>query len=520
MSAGPAFPPPDRPYASRGPGPRSVLRRKSVESSLAAVDDPERRLRRTLTAWDLAVLGVAVAVGAGIFSVGATAAANYAGPAVIVSFLVAALVCALAIMCYAEFASTIPVAGSAYTYSYSTMGELVAWIIGWDLILEMLLASAVIAKFWGVYLSDAFGLFGLDVPPTVTLLGVDVAWGPVLIVAVFTTLLAIGTRLSSRVNSVFTIIKVGITVFVIVVGFFYVKAENWTPFVPPAEPAAAGTTGLHQPLTGFLLGFEPTTYGVMGILSGAALVFFAFIGFDVVATTAEETKDPQRAVPRGILGGLALVTVLYILVTVVVTGMVSYRDLAAADHPSLTTAFVLVGADWAGRVISVGILVGLTSVLMVLLLGLTRVIFAMSRDGLLPRGLSRTSPRFGTPLALQVGAGVVVALIAGLAEVELLEEMINIGTLSAFVLVSFGIPILRRTRPDLPRGFRVPWSPALPVIAGVACLWLMLNLTTLTWLRFLAWLAAGVLIYFLYSYRRSLVGRGAPDPTPLPADGH
>ncbi|MDQ0425192.1 MULTISPECIES: amino acid permease [Cellulomonas] len=496
--------------APGGRGPRGILRRRSVEDALAAVDDPSRQLRRTLTAWDLAVLGVAVAVGAGIFSVGATAAARHAGPSVIVSFLIASVVCGLAIMCYAEFASTMPVAGSAYTYSYTTMGEFVAWIIGWDLILEMLLASAVIAKFWGVYLSDAFGLFGVDVPTVVSLGGVEVAWGPMLIVAVFTALLAVGTRLSTRVNSVFTIIKVGITLFVIIAGFFYVKAENWTPFVPPAEPAPAGTSGLHQPLTGFLLGFEPTTYGVMGILSGAALVFFAFIGFDVVATTAEETKDPQRAVPKGILGGLALVTVLYVLVTVVVTGMVSYRDLAASDSPSLTTAFVLVGADWAGKVISVGILVGLTSVLMVLLLGLTRVVFAMSRDGLLPRAVSRTSPRFGTPMWLQIGAGVVVALIAGLSEVELLEEMINIGTLSAFVLVSFGVPLLRRSRPDLPRGFRVPWSPVLPVLAGVACLWLMLNLTTLTWLRFLVWVAVGAVVYATFSYRNSMLGRGRP----------
>ncbi|QCB92380.1 amino acid permease [Cellulomonas shaoxiangyii] len=501
--------------AGRGataPAPRGVLRRKSVEASLADIDDPERQLHRSLTAWDLAVLGVAVAVGAGIFSVGATAAAQYAGPGVIVSFLIASVVCGLAIMCYAEFASTIPVAGSAYTYSYATMGELVAWIIGWDLILEMLLASAVIAKFWGVYLADAFTLLGMDVPTTSTVAGVDVAWAPMLIVAVFTTLLAIGTRLSTRVNSVFTILKVAITIFVIVAGFFYVKAENWTPFVPPSQPAAPGSTTLDQPLSGFLLGFEPSTYGVMGLLSGAALVFFAFIGFDVVATTAEETKDPQRAVPRGILGGLALVTVLYVLVTVVVTGMVSYTELAEQDSPSLTSAFVLVGADWAGRVISIGILVGLTSVLMVLMLGLTRIVFALSRDGLLPRGLSKTSRRFHTPVGLQIACGVIIALIAGLSEVELLEEMINIGTLSAFVLVSFGIPLLRRSRPDLERGFRVPWSPVLPIISGVACIWLMLNLTTLTWLRFLAWLVVGFVIYAAYSYRHSMLGRGAPEP--------
>ena len=501
---------------------RSILRRKSVEDSLATAEDPERSLRRELTAWDLAVLGVAVAVGAGIFSVGATAAANYAGPSVIISFLIASVVCALAIMCYAEFASTLPVAGSAYTFSYATAGEVVAWIIGWDLILEMLLAAAVIAKFWGVYLGDAFTLFGVDIPTSIDLGPVTLEWGPVLVVAVFTALLAVGTKLSTRVNSVFTIIKVAITLFVIVVGFFYVRSENYTPFIPPSQPAES-QSGLHQSLFAFLSGLEPSTYGVVGILSGAALVFFAFIGFDVVATTAEETKNPRRAIPRGILGGLAIVTVLYILVTIVVTGMVPYTDLAASGSPSLTTAFVLVDADWAGKVISIGILIGLTSVIMVLLLGLTRIVFAMSRDGLLPRGVSRTSPRFRTPVRLQVGVGIVVALIAGLSEVELLEEMINIGTLSAFVLVSFGIPILRRTRPDLPRGFRVPWSPALPIISGVACLWLMTNLTMLTWLRFAAWLALGMLIYAFYSYRNSRVGRGETSDTsdlPVGAGGH
>jgi len=485
----------------------AIFRRKPVEDSLASTEDPERSLKRDLSAWDLAVMGVAVAVGAGIFSVGATAAANYAGPGVILSFVIASIVCGLAIMCYAEFASTLPVAGSAYTFSYSTMGELLAWIIGWDLILELLLAAAVIAKFWGVYLADAFRLFDVEIATTLSIGGVDMEWGPIVITAVFTTLLVLGTKLSSRVNSVFTVLKVGITLFVIVTGFFYVKAENYTPFIPDAQDAPGKTT-MDQPLISFLLGLEPSSYGVFGLLAGAALVFFAFIGFDVVATTAEEAKDPQRTIPRGVLGGLALVTVLYILVTVVVTGMASYRDLAAAPRPSLTTAFELVGADWAGRVISVGILFGLTSVLMVLLLGLTRVVFAMSRDGLLPRGMSRTSRRFRTPARLQIAVGVVVALIAGFSKVELLEEMINIGTLSAFVLVSFGVPILRRARPDLHRGFRVPWSPVLPVLSGVACLWLMTNLTTLTWIRFGIWLLVGLVIYFAYSYWHSELRRG------------
>ena len=488
----------------------NLLRRPSVESALAASADPERSLRRSLTAWDLAVMGVAVAVGAGIFSVGATAAADYAGPAVIVSFVIAAVVCGLAIMCYAEFASALPIAGSAYTFSYATMGEAVAWIIGRDLILEMLLGSAVIAKFWGVYLADALRLFGVNLPSTVHVGGLRVDWGPLLVVALFTTLLAVGTRLSSRVNAVFTVIKVGITLFVVVAGFGYVKAANYHPFVPPSQPSPTGSA-LHESLVSWFAGAAPSVYGVSGILGGAALVFFAFIGFDVVATTAEETKNPQRTMPRGMLGGLALTTVLYILVAIVVTGMVPYTALAASGSPSLTTAFELVGADWAGKIIAIGIVLGLTSVLMVLMLGLTRIVFAMSRDGLLPRALSHTSPRFGTPARLQIGTGVVVAVIAALSPVDVLEEMINIGTLSAFVLVSFGVVVLRRRRPDLPRGFRVPWSPVLPVLAGIACLWLMLNLTTLTWLRFVVWLVVGGVVYATYSYRHSRL-RLADDP--------
>lgn len=482
----------------------AVSRRKPVEQSILAMSDPTRSLKRELTAWDLAILGVAVAVGAGIFSVGATAAANYAGPGVIISFIIAAVVCGLAVMCYAEFASTLPVSGSAYTYSYTTMGELIAWIIGWDLILEMMLAASVIAKFWGVYLADAFRLFDVNIPLTFDVAGIEMTWAPILIVGIFTTLLVLGTKLSTRVTNIFTIIKVGITLFVIVAGASYIKLQNYSPLIPPSQPAEHKET-MEQPLFAFLSGLTPTTFGVVGVLSAAALVFFAFIGFDVVATTAEEAKDPQRTLPRGILGGLVIVSILYILVTLVVTGMVSYQELGATGTPSLTTAFELVGATWAGKVISIGILFGLTTVVMVLLLGLSRIVFSMSRDGLLPRAISKTSPKYHTPVRLQIGVGIVIALIAGVAKVELLEEMINIGTLSAFVLVSFGIPILRRTRPDLKRGFRVPWSPWLPIASGIACLWLMTNLTVLTWLRFLVWLLAGFAIWFFYGRRRSIL---------------
>ena len=482
----------------------SLFRTKSIEQTLADADEPGRQLKRSLSVWDLMILGVAVAVGAGIFSVGARAAGSFAGPAVTLSFLLAAVTCALAIMCYAEFASSIPVAGSAYTYTYATFGEFLAWIIGWDLVLELLTAAAVIAKYWGIYLSTVFALFDIDIPRTIGVFGLQMDWGPLFIVAVFTALLILGTQVSARVNNWFTITKVAIVLFVIVVGLGYMQPANYTPFIPPSLPTEGGSADVwSQSLFAWATGAEPARYGVAGVLSGAALVFFAFIGFDVVATSAEEVKDPQRTLPLGIFGGLALVTVLYMLVAVALTGMVPYTLLAQAENPSLATAFIAVGADWAAQVISVGILVGLTTVIMVLLLGLSRVMLAMSRDGLLPRWLSVTSATRRTPVRLQLICGTVVALIAGFTEVELLEEMINIGTLSAFVLVSIGVVILRRTRPDLKRSFRVPFSPVLPILSALLCFYLMLNLTTLTWLRFAVWLVIGVAIYFAYGYRHS-----------------
>jgi APA family basic amino acid/polyamine antiporter len=313
---------------------------------------------------------------------------------------------------------------------------------------------------------------------------------------------------------VFTLIKVGIVLFVIVVGFLYVRAENYRPFVPESVPTSGTGGGVWtQSLFSFLSGAEPAQYGVLGILSGAALVFFAFIGFDVVATSAEEVRNPQKTLPRGIFGGLIIVTILYILVALALTGMVSYRDLAAAENPSLATAFIDVGADWAAQVISVGILIGLTTVIMVLLLGLARVVFAMSRDGLLPRWLSHTTEHHKTPARVQILSGVLVAVLAGFTNVDVLEEMINIGTLSAFVLVSIGVVVLRKKRPDLPRSFRVPGSPVVPILAAVLCFWLMLNLTTLTWARFAVWLAIGLVIYFAYGRQHSRLNH--PELIPL-----
>nr|WP_231713401.1 amino acid permease [Arthrobacter sp. zg-Y769] len=472
---------------------------------MADADEPGRRLKRSLSTWDLMIMGVAVAVGAGIFSVGAKAAAEFSGPAVTVSFILAAITCALAIMCYAEFATAIPVAGSAYVFSYATMGELVAWIIGWNLILELFTAAAVIAKYWGIYLSEVFGLMGVDLPATLHLGPIDLTWGPFLIVTAFTILLVMGTKLSAQVGNIFTLIKVGVVLFVIVAGFFYVKAENYTPFIPDAvATSGSGAEGvLQQSLFSFLTGAAPAQYGLMGVFAGAAVVFFAFIGFDVVATSAEEVKDPGKTLPRGIFAGLALVTLLYIGVSLALTGMVPYTDLAAVESPNLATAFTLVGNTGAATVIAFGSLIGLTTVIMVLLMGLARVVLAMSRDGLLPRGLSRTSDKHSTPARLQILCGVLVALVAGFTKVDVLEEMINIGTLSAFVVVSLGILVLRKKRPDLRPAFRVPFGPVIPVLSALLCLYLMTNLTVETWIYFAGWLLVGFLLYFAYGQRHS-----------------
>lgn len=459
-------------------------------------------------------MGVAVAVGAGIFSIGAQAAAFHAGPAVIISFLIAGIVCGAAVMCYAEFASMIPVAGSAYTFTYTTVGEIIAWVIGWDLILEMLMAGSVVSKYWGVYLNDFFRLIGWNINTNIAVGSFNFDVAPLIIVAFFTALLVLGTKIGARVDGALTVLKIAIVLFVVVVGFFYIKADNFTPFIPPSEPAASSDSGvsavMNQPLWQWATGMTPSIYGVAGIISGAALVFFAFLGFDVVATTSEEAVNPKRNVPLGIGVGMGLIIVLYTLVAIVTTGMVSYKDLAKQASPSLATAFEMVGANWAAKIISFGIVIGLATVVMVLLLGLTRVVFAMSRDGLLPRGLSHTG-KHGTPVRLQVIVGVVMALIAACSDVDVLADMVNIGTLSAFTLVAISVPIMRKKRPDLKRTFRMPGNPWIPILIALANVWLMLNLSVLTWIRFVVWLLVGFAIYFGYGYRHACLGTGELD---------
>jgi APA family basic amino acid/polyamine antiporter len=401
----------------------------------------------------------------------------------------------------------VPVAGSAYTYSYATFGEFTAWLLGWDLVLEFAVGAAVVSKGWSSYLANTFDLLGAHVSTTAKLGGLGIDWGAAIVVTVLTVLVAYGTKLSSRVSLVITTIKVAVVLLVIVAGLFYVKAANYSPYVPPAA-SGEGKSGLEQSVLSLITGAGSSTFGLYGLLAAASIVFFAFIGFDVVATTAEETREPQRDMPRGILGSLAIVTVLYVAVALVLTGMVSYQDLATKDgtKATLATAFADLGVNWAARVIAFGALAGLTTVVMVLMLGQSRLVFAMSRDGLLPRALARTGGH-GTPVRATVLVGLAVGATAVFFPAARLEEMVNVGTLFAFVLVSAGVLVLRRAQPDLERGFRTPLVPWVPIAAVLACLWLMVNLTALTWVRFVVWMAIGLLVYFTYGRHHSVLGR-------------
>ncbi|MBO0875236.1 MAG: amino acid permease [Pseudonocardia sp.] len=491
----------------------SRARIKSIEQSIADTDEPDAKLRKELGALDLVVFGVAVAVGAGIFTLTAKAAGDLAGPSVSLAFVMAAVGCGLAALCYAEFASTVPVAGSAYTFSYATFGELVAWIIGWDLVLEFGVAAVAVAKGWAQYVAQFLSLVGVPLSSTTAHLGaVGFDWGSVLLIAVLTWVLVAGVKLSSRVSQVITAIKVGVVLLVVVVGIGYVNLANYSPYVPPAMPASGGgKSGLDQTLLSALGGESSSTFGVYGLLAAASLVFFAFIGFDVVATTAEETRNPRKDIPRGVIGSLVVITVLYVAVSLVLTGMVDYTKLATAPDgtpATLATAFAINGVDWAAVVISLGALAGLTTVVLVLYLGQTRVLFAMCRDELLPRGLARTGVH-GTPARLTLLVGVVIAVLAAFTPAGALDELVNIGTLFAFVLVSAGVIVLRRIRPDLPRAFRTPLVPLVPMLAVLACLWLMLSLSVLTWVRFLGWMVLGFIVYFGYGRRRSRLGRSS-----------
>ncbi|MGW0806360.1 amino acid permease [Nonomuraea sp. NPDC002799] len=486
-----------------------IFRTKSVEQSIRDTEAPEHQLRKRLTATDLTVFGIGVIVGTGIFVLTGQVAKELAGPAVAISFVIAAVVCGLAALCYAEFASTIPVAGSAYTFAFATLGEFPAWVIGWDLILELALAAAVVAVGWaGYFASMLSSSLGIDLPSTIAGDDPVVNVPAVIIVAILTTILAVGIKVSSRVNLILVITKIAVVLLVIVAGLFFIKGANYTPFIPDSVPTER-VEGIEAPLIQLMFGITPVAFGVLGVFSAAAIVFFAFIGFDIVATAAEETIDPQRDVPRGILGSLAICTFLYVAVSLVVVGMQRYSELSTSAP--LSDAFTAVGYPWLATIISVGALAGLTTVVLVLMLGQTRVLFAMCRDGLLPRGLATVHPRFGTPARLTVIVGVVTMVLAGFVSFGELAELVNIGTLFAFMIVSIGVIVLRRTRPDLPRGFRAPLVPVLPILSVLACLYLMLNLPTLTWVRFVVWMVIGVLLYFGFGYWHSRVRSAAPE---------
>ncbi|MDR1806748.1 MAG: amino acid permease [Propionibacteriaceae bacterium] len=499
-----------------------LLRTKSIEQSLADADEPGYRLKKSLSALDLTVFGIGVIIGAGIFTLTGRAAHNLAGPAVVLSFVLAAVGCGLAALCYAEFSAAVPVAGSAYTFSYAALGEIFAWIIGWDLILEFFMAAATVAQGWSAYFGTfldqltgqpsgshvipdaiAYGANGADV-------GFNVDLMAMLLVLLLGTLMVLGIKESMRVNLALVSLKLFIVVFVIVAGIGFIDRANWTPFVPassapPADVPQAGST-LAQPLLQWLLGLEPSSYGVMGIFSGAALVFFAYLGFDIVATTAEEAKNPRRDLPIGIIASLVVCTVLYCAVALVVTGMVSYEDIT--QSAALANAFAYHGQTWMAVIISAGAVAGLTTVVLTTLTGATRMVFAMGRDNLLPLRLATVHPRFRTPYVAGSLVTLACALVTGLTPVGVLEEMVNIGTLSAFVLVSIAVWVLRHKRPDLPRPFRVAGLPVIASLAVVVCAYLMLNLAIETWLRFLVWLAVGFALYFLYSVRHARVGTG------------
>jgi APA family basic amino acid/polyamine antiporter len=478
----------------------TLLRTKSIDESIEDTKDEHNGLRRTLGPLDLVVFGVGVIIGTGIFVLTGEAAGTLAGPAIALSFVAAGIACALAALCYAEFASTVPVAGSAYTFSYASLGELVAWIIGWDLILELALGAATVASGWSDYFRVVCeDTLGVNLPAWID--GSHHNLVAALLVLAITALLCLGIKVSTRVNAVVVAIKLTVVLLVIVAGIFYVKGANLDPFIPPtgSKPAPGGgeaTTTLLQDL-----GVNTGTFGVGGIFSAAALVFFAFIGFDIVATAAEETKNPQRDMPIGIFGSLAICTTLYIAVSLVVTGMVPYQQIKL--EAPLAEAFRSVGESEIAQVISFGALAGLTTVTLILMMGQSRVFFAMSRDHLLPPAFSRVSSRFRTPYRTTIATGIAVAALAFLVDLETLAALVNIGTLFAFVVVALGVIVLRRTRPDLERAYRTPLVPLVPILAVLASLWLMLNLPAETWERFAIWMVVGLVVYVAYGRRHS-----------------
>ena len=448
---------------------------------------------------NLTALGIGSIIGTGIFVLTGTAASQNAGPALVVSMIISAVGCAFAGLCYAEFAAMVPVAGSAYTYAYATVGEIFAWIIGWDLILEYALSASTVAVGWSGYFVSLARDLGIAIPPAltaprgtiVTLADGSVVHGvfnlpAAFVVLLVSALLVIGIRQSAGTNTALVLIKTLVLIFFIVLGASYIHRENLTPFIPPNE----GSFG---------------AFGWSGVLRGAGVMFFAYIGFDAVSTAAQEAKQPQRDMPIGILGSLAICTVIYIAVAIVLLGIVNYRRLNVADP--LAVGIDATGLKWFSPVIKVSALFGLFSTMLVQLLAQTRIFYSMSRDGLLPTLFGVIHPRFRTPYLSTILTGAIIAFAAGLLPIGLLGQLVSIGTLLAFVLVCIGVVMLRRTAPDLERPFRTPFVPTVPILGAVICLAQMLGLPVQTWIRLLIWLVTGLVIYFAYSRRRAYAVR-------------
>lgn len=482
---------------------KNLFATKSVEKLIKESEHGEHTLKRTLGASNLTMLGIGAIIGAGIFVLTGTAAANAAGPAIVLSFVIAGLGCLFAGLCYAEFASMIPVAGSAYTYGYATLGEFIAWIIGWDLILEYLFSAATVAVGWSGNFVSLLRSAGIEIPAIVasaplaydgsslTTTGTLFNLPAVILILTLTTLLVIGMRESAKLNNLIVIVKIAIVLLVIGFGFQYVNSANWEPFIPELEILPDGST----------------RFGWNGIVQGAAIVFFSYIGFDAVSTAAQEAKNPQRDMPIGMLASLGICTLLYVLMALVLTGLTSYENLNVPDPVLVALTAAGPSLKWLYFFTGIGAIAGLASVVLVMLMGQPRIFFAMSRDGLLPAFFGKVHPRFNTPYVATIITGVIAAIIAGIFPIGLLGELVSIGTLLAFVIVCAGILMLRYTSPELKRPFKTPFVPLVPILGILICGYMMLNLGFDTWMRLLIWMALGIVIYFAYGRKHSKLRR-------------